>query len=46
MTERGNDLALCRADARVHRCEYCGMWCYGDKPCTTCAVESVRDEAG
>jgi hypothetical protein len=45
MTERGNDGAMCRLDARVHRCGDCGTWCLGARPCTTCEPVAIEREA-
>lgn len=32
-------------DDNVHRCTACGSWCYGTRPCATCALVTARIEA-
>lgn len=32
-------------DARVHRCNECGTWRYGMRPCTTCAHQDRHEAA-
>ncbi len=32
-------------DARVHRCQDCGAWCYSRRPCTTCAIANRIEDA-